>query len=311
MFRLPNPPTQQARIHEIADFVEWQAWCDGQQSLRTANSTIDRLSDNFENEGCDDDSDEVEQSLDEVAHETERRANACNGNYPFQLNPQGTVLQYIADEQDEATWIYLYLLLATRLNMRDHRRHVEIDGALLMEELCEVVIKNYLGGDRTRSLLFWTSTERSFEPLLNDLCKTFGEGGYYNPKDQGPHYTKDGKLDVVNWIPFADDRSNKLCIFTQCKTGTSWDKHLTELLPEAFLRTWTASGGFDLLPLRAFCVAEALDNTHWTEYNTKAGLFFDRCRLVDFASPIAPELLTKICKWTEAAREFVENDPHA
>lgn len=59
MFRLPNAPSPRAETHEIADFVEWCAWRDGKCSARAANLAIDQVDDNFENDGCNDDSDET------------------------------------------------------------------------------------------------------------------------------------------------------------------------------------------------------------------------------------------------------------
>ena len=118
--------------------------------------------------------------------------------------------------------IYKYLLLATRLNMKDDRRHAGCDGAHLFEELAAESARCYLG-DRSESLVFGTAAGTAgFSGKVDDLCARLGEGGgFRNPDDVAPT-ERDGKLDVVAWKSFSDRRPGKLIAFGQCKTGTHY-----------------------------------------------------------------------------------------
>ncbi len=305
MFRLPHAPTRGAQIHELADFVEWQAWCNGSYSSRSANSAIDQLDDNFDIDGIMDDSDRVGFDLEEAFVEIQKREVACNGAYPFILDATGTVLHFTGKDPNFRQTVYLYLLLGTRLNMQTEKVQAEIDGTHLLEELGAELLKRYLGSERTETMLFGTAVAGGFTEKVNLLCTALREGGCFYHHDTGRVYANDAGLDVVAWKPFADSRAGKLIIFAQCKTGTSWHNQIGELNPEAFLATWTHERTFHANPVRAYIVAEALNPARWQELTGKAtkpiGLFFDRCRIVDFTLEPNADLQSRIISWVNAA----------
>jgi hypothetical protein len=300
MYKLPNPPSPQAELHELADFVELQAWINGSVSAREALAALGRLDDNEFNEGCDDDADQTADLLDEVMNEVDRRNEACKGGYPFSLDLQGTVLRYSPEQAQGRDHIYHYLLLGTRLNMRDDRMHGGIDGAHLLEELFAHVLKRYLG-HRAQSYVFGTSNPGNFPAKVNELCSKIGEGDCFRTLDSGPVEANDDKLDAVAWIPFSDRKACQLVIFGQCKSGTLWKTHLTQLQPVDFIKRWISTP-YMLDPMRAFCVAEAANRAQWNGTTVYSGLFIDRCRIVDFAEEIDDALSTRIRAWNEAVR---------
>lgn len=306
MFRLPHAPSPGAHIHELADFIEWHAWCKGSCSSRSTNSAIDQLDDNFDFEGVMDDSDRVGFDLEDAFVEIERREAACNGAYPFTLDSTGTILRFKRDDTDSRQTVYLYLLLSTRLNMQTDRVHADIDGAHLLEELGAVTLKHYLGPGRAEVMIFGTAAAGGFEDKVNRLCEALKEGGCYHHHDTGRVYANDGGLDVVAWKPFSDNRAGKLIVFAQCKTGTSWHNQIGELNPDAFLSSFTKERMFQTNPLRAFIVAEAVSPGHWIDITGKAskpslGIFFDRCRIVDFTPELDEECTMRISNWVNAA----------
>lgn len=301
MFRLPNAPSPRAEIHELADFVEWCAWRDGKCSARAANLALDQVDDNFPNDGCDDNSDETSRNLEEVFIELERRVKACGGGYPFRLDDAGNVLTHLGTDADPRHTIYHYLLLSTRLDMKSNRKHVGIDGTHLLEHLGAHVMRNYLGIRRAKSEVFGTAKSGRFSDKVDMLCRSLGEGGGFNNWDGGRVFANDAKLDVVTWVPFSDGHPGKLTVFTQCKTGSSWLDRLGDLNPDAFLKTWTKHKSIALNPLRAFCVSEAASQSRWTQISTQAGIFLDRCRIVDFAHDVDPRLLKTLRRWTKKA----------
>ena len=300
MFMLPSLPSVQAEHNELADFAELLAWQRGSVSAREIIAYLGRLDDNYDNNGCDDDEDEATNELDGVMNELGRRSVSCGRGYPYIFELAGSVLRHTANAVSPHSDVYRYLLLATRLNMDLHRKHASLDGCMLIEELSAHVLKNYLGGTRARSHVFGTAVRGGFAQKVNRLCNELSEGGVFTNRDTDAVDENDGGLDAVGWVPFSDQSRGQLIIFGQCKTDTTWQKHTKNLRPEDFTRLWMSDPPL-FTPLRAFCIAEAANHGHWRKYSISAGLFFDRCRLVDFCQGLPVPLLEKIKRWTDAA----------
>lgn len=305
MFKLPNLPSARAEINELADFAELLAWQKSSTSTREILAYLGRLDDNDHNIGCDDNDDENADELDEVMTEIERRQMACREGYPFELDLEGTVLRYKTGHDNHRSDVYRYLLLSTRLNMQAQRVQNRIDGTALLEEISASVLKCYLGPVRAKSLVFGTSSDGTFEGKINHLCLELGEGGRYENIDTGAVHAKDDKLDAVAWVPFADKTPGQLVVFGQCKTGSNWEGLSTQLQPDAFLARWTSQKRFLFMPLRAFCLSEAVNRARWNSSVLYAGLIFDRCRIVDFCDSLDDDLLSRIKNWNSAASNSI------
>lgn len=300
MFKLPNHPSPQADIHELADFAELNALYRGSVSIRSIQALMGRMDDNDSNVGCEDNDDQTAEDLDEMMNEIDRRREACGDGYPFELQSEGTVLGYDPTTLSDRGTIYLYLLLSTRLNMLSRRVHAGIDGTGLLETVSAHALKNYLGRERARTLVFGTSSAGSFTDKVNVLCRELGEGGQFRHIDSGDVDANDDRLDVVSWIPFSDKLPGKLIIFGQCKTGTNWRNEVAQLQPDAFIKRWM-SDTIVVNPLRAFCISEAADRTKWSGVCVYSGILFDRCRLVDFCHDLDTTSADLIAKWSNAA----------
>lgn len=301
MFKLPGLPSARAGIHELADFVELLAWQNNSVSQREILAFLGRNGDNEYNEGVDDEDDINAGALDDVMIEIDRRGKSCVGGYPFTLDLKGSVLRHDSSDDSERAVVYRYLLLSTRLNMTADKMQANIDGTGLLEEISAAVLRCYLGHDRAISLVFGTAIGGSFREKIDGLCNALGEGGCFEALDPGPVNANDDRLDSVAWIPFTDNRQGKLIIFCQCKTGTSWKEHTTQLQPDAFINRWMKHRTFLVKPIRAFCVSEATCPTNWRGLVGYAGLLFDRLRVVDFLDYIEADLLTRIRTWNAAA----------
>ncbi|TAN41518.1 MAG: hypothetical protein EPN22_15155 [Nitrospirae bacterium] len=306
MFKLPNPPSPQADVHELADFAELLSWDRGTVSERELVAYLGRVDDNDSNIGCDDNDDENAETLDEVMNEIERRDGACGRGYPFQLSREGTVLHYDnALEDDQRSLVYRYLLLSTRLNMRDNRVHENIDGASLLESLSAHVLRIYLGAARAKAIVFGTSIGGGFAERVENLCRDLCEGAGFRSLDNASVQANDDKLDTVAWIPFSDCLPGQLIIFGQCKTGTNWDELVTQLQPIDFVKRWMREPIL-VDPIRAFCISEAADRTRWRSTCVSAGILLDRCRIVDNSDGIESATEERIRKWTTAAKLSVK-----
>lgn len=301
MFKLPALPSPRADVHELADFAELLAWHNDSVSAREILAYLGRNGDNEYNEGVDDEDDVNGEALDEVMIEIDRRSKSCVGGYPFALERKGTVLRHDPSDFSERAAVYRYLLLSTRLNMTADKVQAGIDGTGLLEEISAAVLRCYLGYDRAQSVVFGTAIGGTFRDKVDALCGALGEGGCFEALDPGPVNANDDRLDSVAWIPFSDKRAGKLIIFCQCKTGSNWKEHTTQLQPDAFIRRWMRHRSFHVMPVRAFCVSESALPSCWGGLVSYSGLLFDRMRLVDFLDRIEPDLLKRIQVWNTAA----------
>lgn len=306
MFKLPHTPSPQAEVHELADFAELQCWINGSTSRREIIADLGRVDDNDNNIGCDDDDDENSDFLDEVMLEIERRESACGSGYPFKLDLEGTVLRFDKDNRGHRSIVYRYLLLSTRLNMKDDRVQSGVDGSLLLEEISAQVLKNYLGTTRARSFILGTSSTGKFPDKVTALCRELREGTEFRKLDDAAVNANDDKLDAVAWVPFSDLLPGQLIVFGQCKTGSTWGGLLTQLQPETFIKRWMRDPIL-VTPIRAFCISEAANRSRWSGTCLAAGMLLDRCRLVDFCDNLSPDLLDRVSRWTAAAREEVRS----
>jgi len=301
MFKLPAPPSPRADIHELADFAELLAWQNHSVSAREILAYLSRVGDNEYNEGVDDEDDINADRLDDVMNEIDRRSRSCIGGYPFALDLKGTVVRHDPSDSSERATVYRYLLLSTRLNMTTDKVQAGIDGTGLLEEISAAVLRCYLGYGRAQSVVFGTATGGTFRSKVDALCNALGEGGGFEALDPGSVHANDDRLDSVAWIPFSDMRGGKLIIFCQCKTGSNWKQHTTQLQPDVFIKRWMKHRTFLVVPVRAFCISESTCPTHWGGLVSYAGLLFDRLRLVDFLDQLEPGLLGRIRTWNAAA----------
>lgn len=309
----PTPPAASVRnVCVVADFAELLCLRqkDKNLSIMDVTNAIDMGADAA-------DEDSVNAITRDAFREIQDRISHCgtnDGRYPFKLNDRGTLLTFTGLGAKQVGINYVYLLLATNLNMGIDRRHAGSDGALLFEELSMEVGKRYLGAPsvNVEGMVFGTArfgdSERlddgAFETAIKQLCESLEEGfGYLPHPDYKTKTAKDDKLDVVVWTKFADRRPGKLIAFGQCKTGTSWASSLSGLQPPGFCGKWFRKPPA-FVPIRLFFVADRVPRDGWSNRVTDAGLLFDRCRIVEYANDGSnvPEVLSKkIVKWTKAA----------
>ena len=305
MSKWPMKLSTRPQKQELADYAELDCWKQGSTSTNALSADLGRLDENDYYRGVLEDRGEVPQVVEAAYLEIEQRKEACRDGYPFEIGERGYTLRVIQETGNHKHIVYKYLLLATRLNMRDNRVHAEIDGSLLLEELAADVLREYLG-DRGDSLVFGTAAGMDdFPGKVNNLCKQIKEGNRFHNHSGAPLNERDGKLDVVAWKHFADQLPGKLIAFGQCKTGTNYKDTFTQLQPESFCKKWLQSPVI-LNPVRMFFVAEAVSRLHWKSTSIEAGLLFDRCRIVDFCDDISADVLERVTAWTAAAAKAVE-----
>ena len=314
MFKLPNFPSPEASGDELADFAEVVAWQKGFASstdlvryLSVADDNVDISGEIYQ--GCEDQEDSHLETLESVFELLNERLRICGASYPFELDPKGSVLKLREIGPESTQELYLYLLGATRLNMKTHKILAGVDGTLLMEEVSLEAIRHYLGSARAMVMVFGTASTGGFQQRLTNLISQIKEPCRFEniDGDDAPIKAQDDGVDVVGWIPFADEAPGKLSIFAQVKTGTNWRDSTRECQPETFLRKWT-NNNFTVPPVRAFCVAESIRRAgDWNSINVDAGVFFDRCRIVSCIDSSGFNRIAKLQNWVGAAKKLISD----
>jgi hypothetical protein len=306
------PAAHRDNLAKLADFVELCA-------LRAADGNVSSLDivrilskggdDDSERQGVDSGT-QCESIVEDVFQDLDERSKHCGmNNYPFELNRQGTLLG--RKRLVRRHYLYHFLLLATRLDMRSNRTHAGEDGAVLFEELSKEVLMRFLGfpDPRVRGLVHGTGryserddedapADNSFSVAVNHLCKVLKEGAGFTKRLPVAAKIKDDKLDVVAWREFSDSRCGRLIGFAQCKTGSNWKRDVGKLNPERFTAKWFVQQPA-VLPLRLYFVSDRVC-ADWYELCSDGGLFFDRCRIMDYSDAVSPTLRTKIISWCKA-----------
>lgn len=295
-FKIPNIPTVNASGTDLADFLELMCLVnDGEYSIVNGTKRIAIGSDEINNEGVESEDDRIYNKLQDALREIEQRQHWTNGRYPFIATNNAIVLGGY-DCSSMFYWCYLFLLFATRNNMRDARNKQGLDGAALFEELSALVAKEYWGG-RAEVMLLGTGAPGGFRGKIKELVTSLHEGGDYNAPEGTTNDEKDGGMDLVVWKPFADQRKSKLIGFGQCKTGTEWQTSVSILPATTFCKTYLKEQPF-CDPITLFFTS-AVCQANYGRLAYKVGLLFDRCRLMDYLPMDLKLLGNQIRHWTE------------
>ena len=292
-------PSSKANTVELADFIEFE--CLKKEDLTFATLDIIKTL----NAGDDYQEDEVDEfnflrdsmeepRVDDAMNEIETRLSYCDAKYPFTIIENKVVYQSV---NPQTNIIYIFLLLATRLHMggkNAEKVFSNLDGTLLFEHLCEVVLRNYWGKD-AETCLFGTSAGNRFEDKVAMLITGMKEGRGFKNLDALSPTENDGSLDVAVWKSFTDGRQSKLIGFAQCKTGDTWRPEIGKLNPSRFTDTWFIDPPA-LTPINTFMISDVVRDYYIK--TTMSLLFFDRCRIMDYLpTDIEESLLDNLSTW--------------
>ena len=287
--------------YKIADFLEYNCIKGGMGiSSLSFRSFLSVSDDEHNNEGIESSDDNSVKALDAAIAECSNRYQCCPNQYPFIAGTSSLELN------PDVSWykdIYIFLLLATRMNMKEDRFQGGYDGTELFELLCAIVTKEYYGSHCNVTVL-GTSTDVSFKEKVEELLRSLCIPGQYRKTEGSTGREKDGNLDIVAWIPFSDHKDGQMIALGQCKTGTNWDSMLTELDPDVFFSMHSTQQPYSK-PLKMFFVAESFGKYKWEERCRNGGVLFDRTRIMAFLpkemNDEMSELLVKLKEWNSAA----------
>lgn len=311
-----DSPTSWNNQCEVMDYLEIRCITDGKgeystmSAFKAATIIDDEESDSFEDALIDYDDRIYDLISETVNYELDYRHEKSGGKYPFSTDGDSITLN-----DDVVTYVrdvYIFLLLCTRLRMGGegcNRVHNGFDGTQLFEQLCAKVLQNYFG-EHSLSFVFGTGADddnQSFKAKLKELLKHIGEKNNCIATDIN-NKQKDGGVDVVLYIPFADGREGKLIAFAQCKTGHGWREKVSANNSQVFMRKFLGQSP-TFTPVNVFMVAESF-NDRWRDYQLNSnGVLFDRSRIMEFLPDMTTaenrDLYEKIIQWKDAAIKSV------
>jgi hypothetical protein len=227
-------------------------------------------------------------------------------SYPFSIDEGQSIISMVNPGTLGTNLIYLFLLGITVSSMGSKvRRRNGHDPTKLFERLCADVLRTFWGGATLHSdvMIFGTASattagERKFRANIETLCRHLGEGIGWKVDACAPG-GGDGGLDLVAWRRFRDKRQGALVGFAQCKTGTHWRDHLTELMPSAFTRDYMQSQ-LIVDPIRLYMVPSRISRQQWVGATGRAGLLVDRCRIVQYANGVSKKVLKDCKAWLDS-----------
>jgi len=241
------------------------------------------------------------------------RAAAPDACYPFKLSEDEQLLEAetSAGSIDKGLF-YLFLLAVTRGSMSsEHRKLGGVDPTKTFELLCADVLASFWGGRSDHADVFVIGTaggrgSGGFPAQIDTLCAHLDEGDGWKKGARSPG-AGDGGLDLAVWRKFRDKRAGGLVGFAQCKTGEHWSEHVGKLTPRAICGNYMTT---PLLvdPLGIYMIPHRLDSSDWERWTRNSrGLFFDRCRIVQYAEQIDDGCRVQCRTWlTEALSNTVK-----
>lgn len=307
-YKIGNLPSPQATLEEIADYIEIECLLSDEGTFSIVEAAQDSgfVEDEEEIHSIGTDSyNEFAEALQQI---DSRSAFSTSEKYPFVAETKTVSFNESCSEYYRT--LYSFLLFATRRKMGADRIVNQKDGTLLFERLCEEVLAHYFG-PHAKTMVFGTgATEHeSFEDKVKKLLQELKEKGYqFCYPDGVRHYQKDGRIDLVAFTPFNDDRKGHFIAFGQCKTGTSWRDQLGQMNPLSFSQLHVIPP-LRFTPISIYMVSEACD-CDWELLASRAsGLLFDRTRIVQFLPDnIHQDLYNDIATWVQGVKEEALKD---
>lgn len=290
-------PDGEPTTSELADFIEIKAILsdNGSYSITEVKTSLGIACDESLN---DDDSlvDAEEAKIEAALSEIDERRVSATDKYPFQSSQLSITVDNQCD--DIIKTVYTFLLLVTRVNMNTMKIQNGIDATKIFEQLSSAIIENYWGKSAKAFVIGTGADTSDFETKINNAIKEVGEPGVkFRWPDGSLKKEKDAKVDVIAYIPFADNRKGRFVALGQCKTGTSWQSSISQLIPHSFNENYL-SPPFTFTPVVLFLVSEAFYNNWETHQRNSNGLLLDRCRLMQYLpDDLNDQLLSDIKNW--------------
>lgn len=258
--------------NRIADWVEL--------FVITENRKISKLKiqNLFEEEGID-----VENRIDDVILELNRRINLYGTNSPITIN--GVSVEPTIRWRENP--FHTLCLIFSTYGVED----TTDGGTVLFEKIGNIFLKEFLKSE-SYHLGFPTSTNLTAQ--LDSVANASLEPrGALTPDTS----EKDSGVDVIAWTPFNDSRSSQIIVLAQCGAGDDWKNKNSISLP-----TWNQYINWNYeTTVPSMMITQIVQADKWRKYSNKFGVLIDRARLYrihnNFQGNIPPALSREVLNW--------------
>jgi hypothetical protein len=217
----------------------------------------------------------LEAAVGQIRTEIERRDDLLGPHYPFRI--KGNSLHHEPSEH----FAYEFFLAICNAPNLTTGRHVCLPR--VFERISACLVAGFFGA---RSTFLHTGSPRdpevgkSFKKAMQTLAERTSEW-VWGPESGLPDSPAGGDagMDFVVWPKFTDRRSiGQLFILGQCACGNNWDTKLHDLSVKDLAKWFNPPWVVD--PVRCFTTPFHVTDAMLKEASRKAGVIFDRVRLV-------------------------------
>lgn len=277
-------------IHKIADWIELYVLLTENSLSKVDISNILEQRDGFD--GMIEEESEVEElkyetKVNDILRELRNRQKKYGINPPYKIENFSIVIPLLKwDERIDYT-TNLILNITTLNPGETITKH--------FENLSKEAVKNYITG--CFSDVVGAPNNLNGNNLIQDLCIKTGEKKGNLPPTKN---FKDGGVDVVLWVPFEDNRTNKIIIFVQSAAGKNW--HTKKPICK---KTWQEMINFSVYPIESIALPFIISDDDWSYVANTYGLLFDRIRLYLLLknNSLPQELQENLIKYCQEKKE--------
>ena len=302
----PEPPSASDGVETHADWIELAALtaADRNYSISdlvaeltragTAEAVADIADEDPRSEISAVAAEHIEGLASEALIENEWRSSLCGRGYPFA--PQG---RYVQASRNASSTLYVFLLLLSQFGPGAGSK--ELVAPRIFERIAGLTAQRYLsGGHRSGTARHYLlGAPREFTPKqFPAAVDQLGEGQGCRTDRPKLKDVKDGKVDIVAWLPFQDRRGGQVVAFGQCATGKNWRDKLTELQPRDFCHKWLKDRPA-VDPVKMFFVPHRVPQDDWLDVSISAGVVFDRLRIVAAVGALERDLWLACAAWNQ------------
>lgn len=241
--------------------------------------------------------DEIEEALDFLYKELNRRSIIVKVGYPLIINGSRITLN---EKLDYGFYKFL-LLISISKPLRKERRQKEVD--LLFDEIVRRAIENYLGNGAQSVRFGWPPSggrPSDFSTAISWLCVQMNL-----PKGPGKELTttKDGGVDIVAWKPFGDKKRSFLILYAQCTIQIEWFSKATDV-SDFLVLGWIDTGKvFPSVLAIPFVIPNNFKKRDHLSRITN--IIFDRLRLTEFLNDTRSSYFPRMLLWNKKELSIV------
>lgn len=140
--------------------------------------------------------------------------------YPFILDSTGQIFR-TKDNLTPSNKLYVFLLMSSSLNIfKEFNSELTTD----FESISAIAMQNFVPNAIVKSFGKNSQYKGTAKNKIDELAKELGiNTNVSETKHISIHNTQERGLDIVSWIPFADNCQNKIIFLCQCACGKMFE----------------------------------------------------------------------------------------